>query len=244
MTDDGQLVLFEDGNLVWTADKQQPFSHVLKRPGEKGPPFFYISNSGFLHHPAGKYMWVAEASHSKDKSNWTNTHMALQVDGNLVIQDMRRVWPKTNYPFQPSQLAPIPLPQEEPLQVGHHYSTGDHYLVLQADGNMGIFTSANQLTWQSGTAVPGGSRAMVQADGNFVIHDSNNKVLWQTGTGRFPQPWPCIQPDGQLMIMNVVPVWARFGFTPGRNHHRKIYQTRWDKFPLVGEGFPIPIVKW
>jgi len=130
MNEDSQLVLFEDGNHIWTADKQQPFSQLLKRPGEKGPAFFYISNSGFLHHPRRETMWVAEASHSKDKSRWSNTHMALQADGNLVIQDMRRVWPNTNYPFQPSLLSAVPVVEGEFLLVGQQYQTGDHYLVM------------------------------------------------------------------------------------------------------------------
>jgi hypothetical protein len=190
MNEDSQLVLFEDGNHIWTADKQQPFSRLLKRPGEKGPVFFYISNSGFLHHPRKETMWVAEASHSKDKSRWSNTHMALQADGNLVIQDMRSVWPNTKFAFPPSLLAPLPVPKGESLQAGERYSTGSHYLVLQMNGNMEIHTADNELTWQTGTEVPGGTRVMLQNDGNFVMHDSNDTVLWQTSTRGKTDAWP------------------------------------------------------
>lgn len=245
MNEDSQLVLLDNGAHIWTADKQQPFSLALKRPNEKGPAFFYISNSGFLYDPRRESMWVAEASHSKDKSRWSNTHMALQPDGNLVIQDMRRVWPKTNYPFQPSLLAPIPIPEAELLRVGHQYSTGDHYLILQADGNLAIYTAANELTWQSGTVVEGGTKASFQSDGRFVIANHADVVLWQTDTAGKVDAWPYIQPDGQLMLMNVFPVWARFGFTPGRSHRRKFYPAPWRDIPTHNlNGYQYQVIEW
>jgi hypothetical protein len=171
--------------------------------------------------------------------------MALQNDGNLVIQDMRRVWPHTDYPFQPSLLAPIPVIEGEPLQVGVQYSTGNHYLVLQADGNMVIFTSANKSTWQSATPVEGGAKAVMQHDGNFVIYSHAGAVLWQTGSGGKADAWPYIQPDGQLMMMNVFPVWARFGFTPGRTYRKKFYPAPWRDFPTHDtNGYQYPVIEW
>jgi hypothetical protein len=240
MTEDSQLVLFEDGNPIWTADNKQPFSVSLKRPKEKGPAFFYIANSGFLLDPPRKTMWVAEATHSKDKSRWHNTHLTLQIDGNLVILDMRRIWPVTDYQFFPSLLFPVPIPEGEFLEVGKHYSIGTHYLLLAPDGNMAIFTAANEFTWQSGTYTEGGTKAVMQADGNFVIRNHGDVVLWQTGTAGWVDAWPYIQPNGHLVMMNTFPVWARFGFAPGRTHRKKFFPTLGE----FGKGYPFKIFEW
>jgi hypothetical protein len=50
---------------------------------------FVISNSGFLYDPSKKQLWIAESTHSTDKSLWYNTCMVIQDDGNLVIYDQR-----------------------------------------------------------------------------------------------------------------------------------------------------------
>jgi hypothetical protein len=53
------------------------------------PLQFVISNSGFLYDPARRRLWIAESTHSRDKSLWYNTCMIIQDDGNLVIHDRR-----------------------------------------------------------------------------------------------------------------------------------------------------------
>ncbi|PBJ09546.1 hypothetical protein [Pseudomonas sp. ACN5] len=50
---------------------------------------YAISNSGFLYDPSRRRLWVAESTHSIDKSLWYNACMAIQDDGNLVIYDQR-----------------------------------------------------------------------------------------------------------------------------------------------------------
>lgn len=103
-----------------------------------------------------------------------------------------------------------------------------------------IYTAANELTWQSGTVVEGGTKASFQSDGRFVIATHADVVLWQTDTAGKVDAWPYIQPDGQLMLMNVFPVWARFGFTPERKYRKKFYPTL-GKF---GKGYPFNIFEW
>jgi hypothetical protein len=48
-----------------------------------------LSNSGFLYDPSRRRLWIAESTHSRDKSLWYHTYMAMQDDGNLVIYDQR-----------------------------------------------------------------------------------------------------------------------------------------------------------
>lgn len=228
MTDDHQLFLFEDGNHIWTADEKQPHSLMLKLQKKKNElrPYFYISNSGFLVDTSRYRQRIAESSHSKDKSVWSNTHLLLQDDGNIVIADMRRVWPRMDYPFQPNVLNPIPVPRGEFLEVGHVYAGRNHRMILQEDGNLVIYTHDMVSTWQSATNTAGGAKAIMQNDGNFVVYDHSDKVLWQTGTGGDASASPYVQPDGQLMMMREIPVWARVGFQPGRTYRKKIYLER------------------
>lgn len=119
---DGNLVITDGGAVVWVADSNQPYSRTThpKRMGE--PLMFVISNNGFLYDPSRRRLWVAESTHSIDKSLWYNTCMVIQDDGNLIIYDRRTGdlrWAR--FGFVPGRI-PKPrqtlireLPKHEPL---------------------------------------------------------------------------------------------------------------------------------
>jgi hypothetical protein len=86
---DGNLVMKEGEAVVWTADNKQPYSLTLHPKKMREPLQFVISNNGFLYDPSRRRLWIAESTHSLDKSLWYNTYMTLQDDGNLVIYDQR-----------------------------------------------------------------------------------------------------------------------------------------------------------
>lgn len=48
-----------------------------------------VSNNGFLYDPSRRRLWIAESTHTRDKSLWYNACMVIQNDGNLVIYDQR-----------------------------------------------------------------------------------------------------------------------------------------------------------
>ena len=54
-----------------------------------GAPRFIVSNSGFLYDSLRSRTWIAESSHTRDKSVWYNSYLTLQDDGNMVIYDNR-----------------------------------------------------------------------------------------------------------------------------------------------------------
>lgn len=85
---DGNLVIKDNGATVWVADRSQVFSVTISRK-QRGAPWVVVSNNGFLHDPARSRLWIAESSHTKDKSRWYHSHMSMQDDGNLVIYDGR-----------------------------------------------------------------------------------------------------------------------------------------------------------
>ena len=86
---DGNLVLKDGEGVIWIADANQPYSATLHPKKMREPLQFVISNSGFLYDPSRRRLWIAESTHSTDKSLWYNTYMTVQDDGNLVIYDQR-----------------------------------------------------------------------------------------------------------------------------------------------------------
>ena len=86
---DGNLVITDHGAIGWVADGNQAYSKTLHPRRMREPLQFVISNSGFLYDPSRGRLWIAESTHSIDKSLWYNTCMVIQDDGNLVIYDRR-----------------------------------------------------------------------------------------------------------------------------------------------------------
>lgn len=107
---DGNLVLLDNNAIVWIANESQAYSKTLysKRMREKLQ--FVVSNSGFLYDPSRKRLWIAESTHSIDKSLWYNSCLFVQDDGNLIIYDQRNGNPCwARFGFVPGR---IPKPRE------------------------------------------------------------------------------------------------------------------------------------
>ena len=86
---EGNLIITDNGEVVWIADGSQIYSRTLHPKKMREPLMFVISNNGFLYDPSRRRLWIAESTHSTDKSLWYNTSMVIQDDGNLVIYDQR-----------------------------------------------------------------------------------------------------------------------------------------------------------
>jgi hypothetical protein len=102
----GNLVIKDNGAIVWVAGSGQAFSRTLSRK-QGGAPWFVVSNSAFLYDPARSRLWIAESTHTKDKSSWYHSHMSMQDDGNLVIYDQRHgnlLWAR--FGFRPGRFPP------------------------------------------------------------------------------------------------------------------------------------------
>ncbi|RKS19939.1 hypothetical protein BJ917_3824 [Pseudomonas sp. WPR_5_2] len=119
---DGNLVIKDGEVVIWVADENQPYSRTLYQKKMNEPLRFVIANNGILYDPARRRMWIAESTHSLDKSLWYNTCMVMQDDGNLIIYDRRTGslrWAR--FGFAPGRI-PKPtqkwireLPHHEPL---------------------------------------------------------------------------------------------------------------------------------
>lgn len=112
---DGNLVITDNGVIAWVADANQVYSRTLYQKRMNQQLQLVISNSGFLYDPSRKRLWIAESSHSTDKSLWYNACMVMQDDGNLVIYDGRTgslCWAR--FGFVPGR---IPKPKERLVRV-------------------------------------------------------------------------------------------------------------------------------
>jgi len=86
---DGNLLIKDGEAVIWIADAHQAHSITLHQKKMREPLQFVISNNGFLYDASRKRLWIAESTHSIDKSLWYNTCLVIQNDGNLVIYDQR-----------------------------------------------------------------------------------------------------------------------------------------------------------
>jgi hypothetical protein len=114
---DGNLVIKDNRVVVWVANRDQPYSLTLA--GNRLTDVrFYVSNSAFLHDVHGRRKWIAESSHSRDKSLWFHSHLSIQDDGNMVIYDNRNgdlCWAR--FGFVPSRAKKKLVPVYGPYTV-------------------------------------------------------------------------------------------------------------------------------
>jgi hypothetical protein len=93
------------------------------------------------------------------------------------------------YEIKPKKEVAVPTSRSELTSGGIlkeneklHSSNKSHYLLMQSDGNLCIYTSSNGFVWGSMVGKGSGCRLVMQADGNLVVFDSKNQVAWSTGT--------------------------------------------------------------
>ena len=65
---EGNLIITDNGEVVWIADGSQIYSRTLHPKKMREPLMFVISNNGFLYDPSRRRLWIAESTHSTDKS--------------------------------------------------------------------------------------------------------------------------------------------------------------------------------
>lgn len=103
------------------------------------------------------------------------------------------------------------LPADASLKAGQSLLSvgGRFHAVMQTDGNLVVYTSANRPVWASGTHSPGAGLTL-QRDGNLVVYAANRRALWWTGTVPGAGNRLVMQSDGNLVLYSVggVALWA------------------------------------
>ncbi|MFD6878552.1 MULTISPECIES: hypothetical protein [unclassified Streptomyces] len=84
------------------------------------------------------------------------------------------------------------------------YAHGKASLIMQADGNLVLYSESGAALWSSGTYGNPGAYASLQSDGNFVVYkkdggEGKGGALWSTGTWGNPGA-PLVVSFGNLTL--------------------------------------------
>ena len=83
-------------------------------------------------------------------------------------------------------------------------TSSGYFLVMQTDGNLVVYTSANKAVWNSGTEGTGSANYVImQGDGNFVVYTSANKAVWNSGTNGTGALDAALTPSGIITLTTV-----------------------------------------
>ncbi|KAA0996819.1 putidacin L1 family lectin-like bacteriocin [Pseudomonas sp. ANT_J12] len=211
---DGNLVLQDNGVVVWVANEAQPYSSTVPLRYNVAPQF-YIQYGAFLDDPVRKRTWLSNNSTFTSEDQWNRTHLVLQDDGNIVLLDSQAIWNGTpSIPLIAGANSSVVIGGPNEIARGIPYFSGDSALIFQGDGNVVVYGPNWSIRWASYTQNKGAVQAVVQADGNFVVYAANNVPLWNSGTAGQPGTVLRLQPNGGFSIVKETPVWARFGYQP------------------------------
>lgn len=211
---DSNLALYDGGAAVWVANSNSPNSYDLYNKSY-AETRFYVSNSAFLEDSKNGRLWTASTGRTEE-GLWYRSHLSVQDDGNLVILDVSALFTTLSTTLLPNAEDVVLFPPGSSLVVDQRYAIGSCSLVFQNDGNLVVYGEDGSAIWNSGTFGQGGTQAIMQSDGNFVIYTASGAALWSTQTGGNPGAYAQIQSNGAFVICNGAPLWARFGWAPGK----------------------------
>ncbi|EWC60020.1 Alkaline serine exoprotease A precursor [Actinokineospora spheciospongiae] len=88
---------------------------------------------------------------------------------------------------------------------------GRYHLDMQSDGNLVLYTQANQAWWHTGTYGNPGAYTVFQEDGNVVLYTSGGRALWATNSWRSAATRLVLQNDSNLVLYGSggQALWAR-----------------------------------
>ena len=100
----------------------------------------------------------------------------------------------------PASAASSTLGSGQRLNGGGEITAGSYRLVMQTDGNLVEYNSANTALWYSHTAGQAGNYAVMQTDGNLVVYSSGGSWRWQSTTNGYSGAHLAIQTDGNVVV--------------------------------------------
>lgn len=200
---DGNIVIYSDFTPRWssgTAGVQNPVKLVMQGDGNL-----------VEYNAAGQATWNSQTSGN------SGAYASLQTDGNLVVYSSSGspLW-NSGSVVVPDYLSRVStnLPLNATLYPGQSLQTMDrkHKLVLQADGNLVLYSSASSSEtpiWASGTNGQSALGLVMQSDGNLVLYSTSGTALWSSGTDHKSSSFLTVQPDGNLVMYapSGQPIW-------------------------------------
>ncbi|WP_053735618.1 S8 family serine peptidase [Nocardia sp. NRRL S-836] len=118
---------------------------------------------------------------------------------NDVVQDVAGSPNKLIYVHGASD--PNKLRRSDWLGTGQRIVSADgkHYLVMQPDGNLVLYSNGVPKFWTNTTGTTA-NRAVLQSDGNFVLYDAANRPRWASNTERTTGQRIVVENTGQAVL--------------------------------------------
>lgn len=114
-------------------------------------------------------------------------------------------------------------------------NSGLFKLIMQADGNLVLYTLNINPLWASNTNGKPVVKAVMQGDGNFVLYDTSNHAYWATNTNNHPGAYLIMQDDGNLVVYGPdnKPLWASNTVQKNTTPLRPGYYFSMDDFTII-----------
>ncbi len=188
MQTDGNLVLYEHGNPLWSTATNGKGGHSLVMQTD-GNLVLYSGQSCPL--------WASNTS------GHPGSMLAVQSDGNLVVYAPggHPLWSSGTGPIPPAPTGCGEVPSGDGLGRGDSVASclGCYSLAMQGDGNLVLYKKGGRALWSTGT-VPGGYATEMQTDGNLVLYSSGGCPMWSTATSGHAGAFFAVQDDGNLVV--------------------------------------------
>ncbi|MER5764685.1 FG-GAP-like repeat-containing protein [Streptomyces sp. NPDC002082] len=157
--------------------------------GVKEAEYPTLGSAGDLSGDGVTDLWAREADNTM--TGWPGK---LSADGKTVSGFASR--------FEIDGVPGARITSGATLASGQEFPSGNSKLVMQADGNLVLYTKDKKPIWATGTNRNPGAVARMQSDGNFVVYAADGKTaLWSTNT-KTPYSYAVLQPRGALVVYN------------------------------------------
>jgi hypothetical protein len=207
------LAMQGDGNLVEYVSEPNGQLYALWASGTVGHPGAVAvmqSDGNLVIYLNGSPLW------NTGTYGHPGAAFILWTDGSMFIANASGLlWGVGPGPFSGnfSQLVPSgsnELTAGTGLFDGQTITAGKYQLVLQADGNLVVYTQAGSPLWNTGTWGQPGDSLTMQSDGNLVIYNLHGKPIWSSGTFGHPGAFALMQSDANFVVYSSSnqPLWA------------------------------------
>lgn len=114
---------------------------------------------------------------------------------------------------------------------------GSHFLVMQGDGNLVLYTASGRALWATGTNGSGAIRARFQRDGNLVLRNRSGSAIWSSRTAGSGANQLTVVNEGNVLLLTTagLVVWQAIESDP-RDSTRPVIRLNGASNDLISQG--------
>jgi cytochrome c peroxidase len=245
MQGDGNLVLYtSSGRSVWSTGT------VQAEPADTTRPVITLNGSSSMSLNQGTAFTDpgATASDNKDGNITNRISVSGTVNSNLPgtyrldynVQDTAGNAASTvSRTVQVVAVNNDTLQTDQELRAGERLTSADgsHYLVMQGDGNLVLYSASGRALWATGTNGSGAIRARFQGDGNLVLRNSSGSSVWSSRTNGSGATRLKVVNEGNVVLLNAAGavVWQAIA-APTQDTTRPVIRLNGATNELISQG--------